>query len=172
LPNPISIYGETKLAGERVVSAANQRSYIVRTSWVFGLRKENFLSAVPRLLRESKKVKAITDVFANSTYVPDLAARILEIVSLGRYATYHVVNSELCSYYEFALEAARLMGKSETDLKQLITPICLSDLRLQAARPKYTPLSCRTSAEIGLAPLRDWRAALAEYIQELPAPAR
>jgi dTDP-4-dehydrorhamnose reductase len=163
-PNPINFYGKTKLAGERAVSASNPRAFIVRTSWVFGPYKQNFFSLVPRLLRNRQRIRAITDVFASSSYANDLVTRTLEIVSLGRPGTYHVVNSELCSYYEFALEAGRILGMSDVDLEQLIAPACLADFQFRAERPKYTPLSCRASAELGLAPMRDWRSALTEYI--------
>jgi len=166
-PNPISIYGQTKLASERAVSAANNRCFIVRTSWVFGAGKNNFFSSVARSLPAAQKIRAITDVWASTTYVHDLVPRVMEIVSQRRYATYHVVNSGLCSYYEFALEAGRILKISEFELRALIETIKLSDLQLPAKRPRYTPMSCRVSEEIGLAPLRDWRAALAEYVGEV-----
>ena len=164
-PAPINTYGQTKLAGERAVNAAAQRCFIVRTSWVFGAGKNNFFSAAPRSLRAARKVRAITDVWASSTYVRDLASRVMDIVSLHHYATYHVVNSGLCSYYEFALEAVRILRIPEPDLTTLIQPVKMGDLRLHAGRPIYTPMSCTVSEEIGLAPLRDWRSALAEYVR-------
>jgi dTDP-4-dehydrorhamnose reductase len=163
-PDAINLYGQTKLAAERAVSAANERCFIVRTSWLFGNGKNNFFNSVPRCLSEAVKIRAITDVWASSTYVRDLVPRVMDIVSIRRYATYHVVNSGLCSYYEFALEAARILEISESELMALIEPIKLSDLQLHAKRPAYTPLTCTVSEEIGLAPLRDWRAALAEHV--------
>jgi dTDP-4-dehydrorhamnose reductase len=164
-PAPINTYGQTKLAGERAVSAATERCYIVRTSWVFGAGKNNFFSTALGSLRAAQKIRAITDVWASSTYVRDLVARVTDIVSLHHYATYHVVNNGVCSYYEFALEAARLLRISEPELTTLVEPVKLGDLRLRANRPLYTPMSCTVSKEIGLAPLRDWRAALAEYLR-------
>lgn len=164
-PAPINTYGQTKLAGERAVSAAAERCFIVRTSWVFGAGKNNFFSTALSSLRAAQKIRAITDVWASSTYVRDLVARVMDIVSLHHYATYHVVNSGVCSYYEFALEAARLLRISDPELTTLVEPVKLGDLRLRANRPLYTPMSCTVSEEIGLAPLRDWRAALAEYLR-------
>jgi len=163
-PLPINIYGQTKLAGERAVSGATERCFIIRTSWVFGAGKNNFFSTALRSLRAAQKVRAITDVWASATSVPDLVSRVMDIVALHHYSTYHVVNSGVCSYYEYALEAARLLRIPEPDLTTLIQPVKLDDLLLRAQRPLYTPMSCTVSAEIGLAPLRDWRAALAEYI--------
>jgi dTDP-4-dehydrorhamnose reductase len=164
-PAPINTYGQTKLAGERAVSAAAERCFIVRTSWVFGAGKNNFFSTALSSLRAEQKIRAITDVWASSTYVRDLVARVMDIVSLHHYATYHVVNSGVCSYYEFALEAVRLLRISDPELTTLVEPVKLGDLRLRANRPLYTPMSCTVSKEIGLAPLRDWRAALAEYLR-------
>jgi dTDP-4-dehydrorhamnose reductase len=166
VPEPINIYGQTKLAGECAVRAAARRCFIVRTSWVFGLGKANFFSAVPRFLYAAKTVRAITDVWASATYVRDLVSRIIEILSRGSYMTYHVVNSGLCSYHDFALETARIMDISNSASKELIEPTKASSLRLIAKRPRYTPMRCIVSEEIGVAPLRDWRAALGEYVRD------
>lgn len=74
VPNPINVYGQTKLAGERAVKTVSCRCFIVRTSWVFGAGKENFFSRAPRYLYAAKKVRAIKDVWASSTYVCDLVS--------------------------------------------------------------------------------------------------
>ncbi len=166
IPTPINIYGQTKLAGERAVCAASLRSFIIRTSWVFGVGKENFFSTAHRSLKAAKKVRAITDVWANSTYVCDLVSRVAEIIPRRHYSTYHVVNSGLCSYYDFALEAARVLNMSASKMMQLIEPVKFLELRRNAKRPRYTPMRCTVSEEIGLGPLRDWRVALAEYVRD------
>jgi dTDP-4-dehydrorhamnose reductase len=164
-PTPINTYGQTKLAGERAVGAAAERSFIIRTSWVFGAGKKNFFSTALSSLRTAQKIRAITDVWASSTYVRDLVSRVMDIVSHHHYATYHVVNSGVCSYYEYALEAAGLLRISEPDLTTLIQPVDLGDLRLHAKRPLYSPMACTVSEAIGLPPLRDWRSALAEHVR-------
>jgi dTDP-4-dehydrorhamnose reductase len=164
VPTPINVYGQTKLAGERAVISASRESFIVRTSWVFGVGKGNFFSTAHRSLYSGKKIRAVTDVWGSATYVRDLVSRVREILSFQYPSTYHVVNDGLCSYYDFALEAGRIVKIPDDDLMQLIEPVKLSDLRLQAKRPRYSPMRCTVSEELGLAPLRDWRAALAEYI--------
>jgi dTDP-4-dehydrorhamnose reductase len=165
-PNPINVYGRTKLEGERAVIAASDHCFIVRTSWVFGIGKENFVSTVPRSLRVAKNVRAITDVWANTTYVCDLVSRVIEILTRRHYSVYHVVNSGVCSYYDFALEAGRILKISDSELTQLIEPARLCVFRGAADRPRYTPMHCAVSEEIALAPLRDWRAALVEYVRD------
>ena len=166
IPNPISVYGQTKLAGERAVSAVSHRCFIFRTSWVFGVGKENFFSSAHRSLKSKKTIRAITDVWANSTYVRDLVMRVVEILSTRHYSTYQVVNSGLCSYYDFAVEAAHILDMSDSEFTQLIEPVKSCEVQRNAKRPPHTPMHCTVSEEIGLAPLRDWRAALAEYIRD------
>jgi dTDP-4-dehydrorhamnose reductase len=162
---PVNVYGRTKLAGERAVRDTLPRSFIIRTSWVFGHGKETFLSTVHRHLLAGTRFRAIKDIWASATYVADLAARTKEILARRRYAVYHVVNEGICSYHEFALEAARLLGMSEADAAPLIEVVREADLQRAAVRPHFTALRCLVSEELGLAPLRDWRAALAEYIR-------
>jgi dTDP-4-dehydrorhamnose reductase len=87
-----------------------------------------------------------------------------EIHGTRRYGTYHVVNEGVCSYYEFALEAGRLAGLNRDQLEPLIEVVKQDDMKRPAARPRYTPLRCLLSEELGLVPMRDWKAALAQYV--------
>jgi dTDP-4-dehydrorhamnose reductase len=89
----------------------------------------------------------------------------LEIFRTRRYATYHVVNAGVCTYYEFALEAGRLLGLTRADIDPLIEITHERDMSRIAARPRYTPLRCLVSEEIGLTPMRDWHEALAAYVR-------
>lgn len=165
-PDPINVYGQTKLAGEQAVRTYAPRSFIVRTSWVFGPGKVNFFSNAHRSLQAGQPLRAITDVWANTTYARDLVGRVAEILPRRHYATYHLVNSGLCSYYEFVVEAARLLEIPAAQQARLIEPVKLAELSQPAARPRYTPMRCLVSDELGLAPLRNWRLALAEYIHQ------
>jgi dTDP-4-dehydrorhamnose reductase len=156
---PVNVYGQTKLDGERCVLARGAASFIIRTSWVFGEGKESFLSTVGRRLRAGERVKAIDDVWASTTFVSDLVRRVAEIVRMARPGTYHVVNRGVCSYEEFAREAARLVGADPT----LIEAVSERSL-MRAPRPRCTPMSSRESEALGLRPMRHWTAALAEFL--------
>jgi dTDP-4-dehydrorhamnose reductase len=92
-------------------------------------------------------------------------ARTSEILARGRYGLYHVVNSGVCSYYDFAVEAARLAGLGEMDAERLIEKVNEAEAHRLARRPRYTPMRCLLSEELGLAAMRDWRAALADFVQ-------
>ena len=164
-PRPVNVYGRTKVAGEDAVREACARSYIIRTSWVFGSGKASFLCNAHNDLRAGKKVRAIDDISSSTTYVEDLIDRVQLIVAKGRYGTYHVVNAGVCSYYEFALEAGRLLGLERAEIDALIEITHERDMKRVAARPRYTPLHCTLSEQLGFAPMRDWRDALAAYVK-------
>lgn len=163
---PVNVYGKTKVDGERAVRQACARSYIIRTSWVYGLGKSSFLCTVADELRAGKRVRAIDDIWSSATYVEDLIDRTLDIHTKAHYGVYHVVNAGVCSYYEFALEAGRLRGLARDEIDRLIEVTHERDMKRIAARPRYTPLRCLLSEEIGLPPMRSWQAALAEYVRE------
>jgi dTDP-4-dehydrorhamnose reductase len=152
-PGPVNEYGRTKLAGERAVIRLCKKSYVIRSSWIFGQGKDSFISTVHRRLREGQCVRAVSDVWASTTYVADLVKRVAEIIESGEFGMYHVVNAGICSNESFAHEAARITGADEklidTDSTQRIH---------RAPRPRYTPL-------LALPPLRHWRDALRAYIE-------
>jgi dTDP-4-dehydrorhamnose reductase len=165
-PRPVNVYGKTKIAGERAVCEACPKSYIIRTSWVYGSGKKSFLCTVHQDLKAGKRVRAIADIWSSTTYALDLANRLKAILAKKRHGVYHVVNDGVCSYYEFALEAGRLLGRGKSDLDPLIEVVKEQEMARLAARPRYTPMRCLLSEEIGLSPMRGWRTALAEYIRE------
>ncbi len=164
-PRPVNVYGRTKIASEEAVRDACARSYIIRTSWVYGSGKNSFLCTVHSDLHSGKLVRAIVDIWSSTTYVEDLIHRILQILATRRYGTYQIVNEGLCSYYEFALEAGRLVKLNREQLDRLIEIVHAGDMKRIAVRPRYTPMRCLLSEQLGLSPMRVWRAALADYVR-------
>ena len=152
-PSPVNVYGQTKAEGERAVSDRCSRAFIVRTSWVFGPGKDSFLATVHRRLARGERVRAVSDVWASTTYVEDLIGQVEEIIGRGIYGLHHVVNEGVCSNESFAREAARIVGADP----KLVDVVSTREAH-HAPRPRYTPL--QTSP-----PLRDWREALAAYIE-------
>ena len=150
--HPINEYGRTKLEGEGAVLALNPNSCVIRSSWIFGPGKESFISTVHRRLRAGERVRAVSDIWASTTYVNDLIARVAQIVDRREMGLHHVVNAGVCSNQTFAIEAARIV-RADPDLVESIS----TKAAHQAPRPRYTPL-------FTLHPLRHWHEALAEYI--------
>jgi dTDP-4-dehydrorhamnose reductase len=161
---PSSVYGRTKAEGERAALGANPRCAVVRTSWVFGAGKSSFLSTAHRELLAGRRVRAINDTWASVTYVEDLASRVEELLARRARGLFHVVNAGVCTYEDFAREAARLAGLGEREATPLVETVTEAAMRRAAPRPRYTPMRSPAAERLGLEPLRDWREALADYV--------
>lgn len=164
--NPINVYGVTKLAGELAVAAACSRAFVIRTSWVFGQAKKSFLSTAASSLRRGERIQAISDTFASTTFVEDLAPRVREVVERGMTGTYHLVNDGVCSYETFAHEAARLAEVPPDVAVRLIEVTTEAAMHRSAPRPRWTAMRCLLSEKLGLSPMRPWQEALADYLKE------
>jgi dTDP-4-dehydrorhamnose reductase len=159
-PHPLSAYGAAKLEGERRAQAATARTSVVRTGWVFGRGGQNFLATVVERARRGEALRAISDSYGTPTYAPDLAARLRELAELDLPGIYHVVNAgEGASYESFAREAFAAAGLPDA----LVEGVLTDSLQRPAPRPRNSRLRCLISEALGLRPLRDWRAALAEF---------
>ena len=154
LPNPISAYGRTKLAGEEYVKHLSNRWYLVRTAGVYG-EGHNFVRTMLRVAKERDVLKIKDDEFISPTYARDLAEGIAAVIETGLYGLYHLTNSGSCSWYEFAEEIFSLSG-AEVE----VLPIPTSEYPLPAARPANGVLST-----LGGPSLRHWREALADYLE-------
>ena len=160
-PNPISVYGNFKLEGERRAQAEHARTIVVRTGYIFGPGGKNFLSNVVSLAERGQKLKAISDYWGTPTYGRDLAHRLHELAQVDLPGVYHVVNSgDGASFETFSVEALGLAGLS-TDVLEIIEG---DSLGRPAPRPRNSRMQCLLSEAIGLAPLPPWQESLAHFI--------
>jgi len=159
-PRPLSVYGSAKLAGELAVREENPRSYVVRTSWLFGQGGKNFGSRVIGYARSGARLKGVTDQVSIPSYAPDVAARIEEIIDLANPGLYHVTSSGPTSWFDFARQALDLAGLGDIEIE----PVTRAALNQRAPRPQYTPMKCLLSEQQGLVPLRHWQDTLAEFL--------
>lgn len=159
-PHPASVYGAAKLEGERRAQLASARTSVVRTGWIFGHGGRNFLATVIERARRGEPLKAISDAYGTPTYAPDLAARLRELAELDLPGVYHVVNGgEGASYEGFARVAVEIAGVHNVEIES----VTMETLDRPAPRPRNSRLRCLLSEGLRLAPLRDWREALAEF---------
>ena len=160
-PNPISVYGRFKLEGERLAQSAYGRTIVIRSGYIFGAGGTNFLSTVLERARRGERLKAISDMTGTPTYAPDLAARLRELAELDLPGIYHVVNAgDGVTFEAFARTALKLGGVDAA----LLTSTTLAELKRPAPRPRNSKLRCLLSKAIGLTPLRDWEAALEDFV--------
>ncbi|HYU99472.1 MAG TPA: dTDP-4-dehydrorhamnose reductase [Pyrinomonadaceae bacterium] len=159
-PGPESIYGLSKLEGERRAQLAYARTIVVRTGFVFGPNGTNFLSTIIERASRGEKLKAIRDAYGTPSYAPDLARRLRELALMDLPGTFHVVNAgDGVSYEEFARAALDLSGHAATNLES----VEMDSLDRPALRPRNSRLKCLLSDALGLAPLPSWKDSLSRF---------
>ncbi len=161
-PAPLTVYGKTKLAGERCVTERCASHFVVRTAWLYGYNGNNFVKAIMKKAREEGKCTVVNDQLGNPTSAADLAHHILKIAATDRYGIYHCTNNGVCSWYDFACEIVRLAG-----IDAQVVPCTTAEYPRPAHRPAYSALDnmmlrCTCGDE-----MRDWQDALAQYIKTL-----
>ncbi|HEX7055678.1 MAG TPA: dTDP-4-dehydrorhamnose reductase [Bacilli bacterium] len=158
-PNPINVYGKTKLAGERLAAASCAKLFTVRTSWVYGRHGNNFVKTMLRLAETQKPLSVVDDQIGSPTYTKDLAVFLAALTATERYGVYHVTNSGACSWYEFACAIF-----AESGLKVDVRPCKTADFPRPARRPRFSVLAHREIRRRGFNDLRHWRTALREFL--------
>ena len=160
-PHPLSVYGETKLAGEDSVAAENPDALIVRTAWVFGLGGANFPVKILEAARSRPQLKVVTDEIGSPTYTIDLAAGILGLEEAGAKGIYHLAGAGSCSRFELAQEVLRIAGVDTP-----IEPVTSDAFPTVAARPLNSVLDCSKAAGLGVT-MPDWHDSLARFLGSL-----
>jgi len=166
--NPISVYGESKRAGEKFVLQTGDRHLVVRVSWVFGPDRPSFIDGIIKRARESNYVDAIADKFSTPTYTRDIAQMLPQFFELNvEGGILHFANSGECSWQEYAQWALDCCASEGIALKaKKVGALKVADMKdWIARRPVYSVLStAKYSALTGDSP-RAWRDAVADYIR-------
>ena len=157
-PNPLSVYGESKFAGE-LNARINPDHLIVRTQWLYGLHGKNFVETMLRLAGEREEVSVVDDQVGSPTWTVDLAAAIRSLLENGCRGTYHAANTGFCSWNEFAAAIF-----TEAGIKMKVNPLTTRELGRAAARPLYSTLDCAKLARDTGVKLESWRNALKKYL--------
>lgn len=160
-PRPLSVYGESKLAGEEAVRAAGGRSVIVRTAWLFGRGGKNFPDTILARARETGKLKVVDDQVGCPTYAVDLAQGIAALMRAGAEGIVHVTNRGSCSWYEYARFIVAAAGVAAE-----VVPARSEELKRPARRPPWSVLSLERFETITGRRMRPWQEAVREYIME------
>ncbi|GAB4338641.1 MAG: dTDP-4-dehydrorhamnose reductase [Phototrophicales bacterium] len=159
-PNPINPYGYSKYVGERAVLSLNPRHYIVRTSWLFAHGGKNFLQAILNAAELGKPLRVVTDEVANPTYNDDLAIAIAQLIEIGRYGIYHLVNEGAVSRYNFARYVLNHAGYTDIPIQ----PISSKEWVRASRPPVYAELANTAARQIGIT-LRNWREAVNAFLE-------
>jgi dTDP-4-dehydrorhamnose reductase len=155
---PLGVYGRTKLAGEVAVLDALPQAVVVRTAWLYtGGTGKDFVAIMRRLAAGDGPVDVVDDQSGSPTYVADLAAALLQVAGGGVSGpVLHAANEGATSRFELARAVFEECGADP----QRVRPVSTAQFPRPAARPVYSGLAGRESAERGLTPLRPWRSGL------------
>lgn len=162
---PVNAYGATKARGEEAVAAMRSPWQIVRTSWLFGDGRVNFVKTVRRLLSERDTIQVVDDQRGCPTYADDLADVLGFLVSGRIGGIFHGTNQGACSWFELAREVAAVSGADPAR----VTPCDSAAFPRPARRPACSVLLSRRLEEAGCPPRPDWRDAVARYCGRLDA---
>src|SRR5438128_9107851 len=165
--NPISVYGESKLIGEKNVLAVENHHLVVRVSWVFGPDRPSFIDAMIKRAQENEKVDAIADKFSTPTYTHDIAGMLRRFFDGdGEGGILHFANAGKCSWQEYAQWALDCCRDGGIPLRTTtVGALNLRDMSSWVARrPAYSVLSSAKYAELTGKTPRAWREAVADYI--------
>lgn len=162
--DPQSVYGASKLEGEKRAIAACERTFIVRTAWLYGYVGRNFVKTMLRLARENGRIRVVNDQFGNPTSANDLAYELLAIAETENYGIYHCTNAGVCSWFDFA---CAIVDGAGIDCEKIA---CTSDeFETPTKRPQYSALRNKHLEDTIGDKMRPWQDALASYLENLPS---
>lgn len=156
--NPQSVYGITKWQGEEMVRQILGRHYIVRTAWLYG-EGNNFVRTMLKLSEENSTLRVVADQIGTPTSTVDLAKSIFALLATDAYGTYHGTCQGQCSWYDFACEIFRQVGKEVE-----VLPVTTSEFPRPAKRPAHSVLDNYMLRMTVGDPMRNWKTALEDYI--------
>lgn len=169
--NPLSVYGESKLEGERLVDGKCERSIIIRTSWLYSASGHNFFRTMLRLAKEKGELRVVSDQIASPTYAGDFAMDILKLLNKilirtehVEYGTYQYTQLGEASWFDFAQEIIRQAGMDVP-----VYPVKTGEFPTRAMRPAYSKMNCDKWIKNTNIPLKKWQDGLAACFDEYKA---
>ena len=162
IPNPLSIYGKTKLEGEKEVLKVKPDSFVVRTSWVFGIANNNFNKQVINWSKSKNELGIVDDQISSPTYSKDLAYYSWELIKTKKYGLYHLSNDGEASKYDqakYVLDKIKWQGK----LNRAKT----KDFNLKAKRAEYTKLDSSKLEKVIRKKVPTWQNGIDRFLEEL-----
>jgi dTDP-4-dehydrorhamnose reductase len=165
---PLSVYGNSKLAGEYFVETIARRYFVVRVSGIYGSNPcrakggNNFVKLMLKLAKERGEVKVVDDEFVSPTYTPAIAHQLLKLSQTEAYGLIHATSNGSCSWHEFAATIFRL-----TNTKVNLLRAAPGEFPMKVPRPKYSVLENARLKQLGIDLMPDWKDSLGQYLTVL-----
>jgi dTDP-4-dehydrorhamnose reductase len=159
--NPINVYGESKLAGERYLQSLSDNYVLIRTAWLYGVNGKNFVQTILEKVKTTKKLTVVDDQTGSPTYTKDLAAAVDLLIIQNVKGIFHITNRGSCSWFQFAVKILQEAGIHDID----ITPIKSDQLQRLAKRPAYSVLSMQKFIQTTGKTMQPWQLGLKDYLE-------
>lgn len=158
-PNPSSVYGLSKLSGEKKVFAHCPHATVIRTQWLYGHGGVNFITKITQIARDRGVAEVVNDQRGSPTYTKDLAEPIKLLIEKNRAGIYHIANAGSCTWFDFAQEIF-----SSLHIDVVLKPITSEQLNRKANRPRYSVFDCSKLYRDTGHRMRTWQEALHDYL--------
>ncbi len=163
-PNPLSIYGASKLLGEKNLLNSDIRFFLIRTSWMYG-KGNNFVKAVTNKASDQSEISVVDDQVGNPTWTRDIVDITLRLLETEQYGIYNYSNEGDCSWYEFACEIIKILRNSGNKFRNTkVIPIKSAQLKRAAKRPAYSALSKTKIKTVIDVKIPHWRKSLERFL--------
>ena len=163
--SPATVYGKSKLEGERLVQANSERSYTLRIAWLYGVSGNNFVKAIrakaAKNAADGTPVLVVNDQFGTPTATGDVCRQTLALLESGRYGLYHSTSEGECTWYDFAQEIVAAAG-----IAVPVAPCTTAEVPRPAPRPRYSVLENERLKLAGLNRMPHWKDAFAAFLRE------
>jgi dTDP-4-dehydrorhamnose reductase len=168
MPNPLGVYGRSKLEGEQAVREALPDAVILRTAWVYGVHGHNFVKTMLRIAGEGRPLRVVDDQTGTPTWARDIAGAITALVQADASGLFHYTNAGSVSWCGFAGAILSAAAQAGFEIRtQAVEPITTADYPTPARRPAYSVLDTgKIQAQFGLS-IPDWRDSLMTMLGEL-----
>jgi dTDP-4-dehydrorhamnose reductase len=160
--NPINVYGESKLAGERYLQSLSDNYLLIRTAWLYGVNGKNFVQTILEKVKTANKLTVVDDQTGSPTYTKDLAAAVDLLIKRNAKGIFHITNRGSCSWYQFAVKILQKAGIHDID----VTPIKSDQFQRPAKRPAYSVLSMHNFIQTTGKTMQPWQLALQDYMEK------
>jgi dTDP-4-dehydrorhamnose reductase len=169
-PNPLNVYGQSKLEGERAIQNAGGAYIILRTSWVYSLRRASFVTKVMEWARQQRELRLVADQISGPTWCRSLAETTAQMLASGskdivpwiqeHRGVYHLAGSGYASRLEWGLAVLRFDRRQEEHIVEVVSPASSADFPTPARRPLFSALDCKLFNQTFNVRLPDWETAL------------
>jgi len=163
-PNPLNVYGQTKLDGEKFVRELLDKYVLIRTCGLYGEagcwgKGYNFVDAMVRASERNQPIRVVNDQTVTPTSTAELAERVIELIHSQEFGLFHLTNEGQCTWYEFAQTIFEKLERDED-----LVPVDSNEYGAAAVRPAYSVLDNWKARTIGLTPFSHWTKALEDYM--------